>query len=148
MDQNLRAKREEIEKRRTERQKSLAEAREAQAVADLEAYDALEVEHGDGSVASLEVERHVTGHPTIVVVKAPSSPQYKRFVDMVGKAVEKNNMAARREAQNILAHSCWIYPAEDDARKAMLEEFPGLLVSIAVRAAALVEGKAAEEGKG
>lgn len=141
-------KREEIEKRRTERRAALAQDKEEQALIDLEAYDTLEVEHGDGNVASLEVERFVKGQPTIVVFRAPSGIQYKRFADQVGKAQEKNDVGARRKAQDLLAESCWVYPAEPEARKSMLEEFPGLLISIAIHAAKLVEANRAEEGKG
>jgi hypothetical protein len=142
------AKLAEIEARRAERKGKLDEAKKVQACADLEAYDALEVEHGDENVASLEVERFVEGHPTFVVLKAPDGPQYKRFVDQVSRAVEKNNLIERRKAQDLLAESCWIYPNTPEARKAMLAAFPGLLVSIAVRATQLVEGKASAEGKG
>jgi len=144
---SLDLRREEIEARRAARKAELASARAEQEVADLEAFDALEVEHGDGAVASLSVERYVKGQPTMIVVRAPSAAQYKRFVDQVGKAVEKNNMSARRGAQDLLAESCWVYPASPEARKAMLAEFPGLLVSIAVKASQLVEAKAVEEGK-
>jgi hypothetical protein len=138
---------EEIEARRAARKAELAKAQADQFAADLEALDALEVEHGDGAVARLDLERYVKGQPTFAVLKTPSGAQYKRFCDMVSKAVEKNNQVARRAAQDTLAESCWIYPANSDQRKAMLDEFPGLLVSIAVRATQLVEGRAAEEGK-
>lgn len=42
------SKLEEIEKRRAERKSALAVKKEEQKVKDLEALDALEIEHGDG----------------------------------------------------------------------------------------------------
>jgi len=139
---------EAVEKRRAERKVELAKEREAQEATDLEAIDALEMEHGAGGVARLDLERFAKGLPTCVALRTPDPAQYKRFVDQVGKAVEKNNQGARRDAQDLFAKSCWAYPAEQEARDRMLEQFPGLLVSIAIRAAQLVEAKAAEEGKG
>ena len=141
-------KRAEIEARRAARKAALEQARSAQEVLDLEAFDALEVEHGDGNVAQLELDRFVEGFPTFVVVRAPSSMQYKRFTDQVRKSVEKNNMTARGQAQELLGQSCWVYPAAGEEQKKMLDQFPGLLVSLAVKAAKLVEASAADEGKG
>ena len=138
---------EAAEKRRADRRAAAAGAREAQHATDLEALEALEVEHADSSLARLDLDRHVAGQPTFVILKTPGSAQYKRFVDQVSRAAEKSNMAGRREAQDLLARSCWVYPAEA-AQAAMLEHFPGLLVSIALRASQLVEGKAEAEGKG
>ena len=139
---------EAVEKRRAERKAELAKEREMQEATDLEAFDALEMEHGSGSVARLDLERFAKGLPTCVALKTPDPAQYKRFVDQVGKAVEKNNQAARRDALDLFAKSCWVYPAKQEDQDKMLEQFPGLLTSMAVRAAQLVEAKAADEGKG
>jgi hypothetical protein len=82
------------------------------------------------------------------VLKAPTSLQYKRFVDQIGIATKKDNPKARAEAQDLLARSCWVYPSDSAAQAAMLEEFPGLLLSITLRATKLVEATEAAEGKG
>lgn len=138
---------EDIKKKRADRKEQAAKDQAAQEEKDLEALDALEMEHGDSCVAPLRVDHFVKGHPMTIVIKAPSKIQYKRFCDQVGKGVEKNNMAMRREAQDLLAESVWVYPKEDAERKAMLEVYPGLLLSIAIEAQKLVEAKRAEEGK-
>lgn len=138
---------EEVEAKRAARKAELSGARDTQLAVDLEALDALECEHGDGKVERLNVDRFVPGHPTFIVLRAPSSALYKRFCDQVSRAAKNNDPGARRAAENALGESCWIYPAEAE-RKAMLEEFPGLLLSVAIRAAKLVEASEAEEGKG
>jgi len=135
----------EIEARRNARKAALSSDREEQFAKDLEALDALEVEHGDGVVARLDVDHFVKGHPTFVVVRAPTGIQYKRFADMVTRAGEQ--ATKRREATDMLAQSCWLYPDEAQ-RKEMLEHFPGLLPAISLRAMQLAEAKAADEGKG
>ncbi len=138
---------EEIEARRAARKADIATAREAQLAVDLEALDALEVEHGDGKVERLDVERFVPPHPTFIVLRTPSSVQYKRFCDQVSRAAKHGDPKARRDAENMLGESCWVYPADAEQRKAMLDEFPGLLLSVAIRAAKLVEANEVEEGK-
>ncbi len=137
---------EEIEARRAKRKAAAAEQRAEQRRTDMSALDALEVEHGDGCVMSLDTERFVPGIPTLVVVKTPSGELYKRFCQQVRKAGE--NKEARGLAQDLLAKSCWIYPSEDAERAAMLEAFPGTLVSITIEAAKLAELKTDAEGKG
>lgn len=138
---------EERDARRAARREAAEKARAEQHEKDLDALDALEEEHGDSNLARLDIEQHVSGQPTLIVLRKPSSVVYKRFVDQVSKAVEKNNAKARRDAQDLLADSCWIYPATPEERAAMIEHFPGIKVSIAIRANQLVEAKAAEEGK-
>jgi hypothetical protein len=135
----------EIETRRAERKAAAQKARAEQYAKDIEAIDDLEVKSGD-DIATLNVNSYKPGLPTLVGVKAPSDVYYKRFAQMVRKA--GNNLEARAAAQDLLAESCWVYPTDADARKAMKESFPGVLVSIAVKAAELAELNAEEEGKG
>lgn len=137
---------EEIESRRAARKAAVAESRAAQYAKDLEALDSLEVEHGDGCVASLEVDKFVDGLPTMIVIRTPSQDQYKRFCQQVRRAA--GNLEARGAAQDLLAESCWVYPSTPDDRKRMLAAFPGVLTSVAVRAAKLAEFRADDEGKG
>lgn len=140
------SKLEEIQERRTERAKAEAAAAEAQLVTDLEALEVLEEEHG--VIAAVKVARFREGHPTRAFLRTPKPAEYKRYVDSVSKSYEKKNQRGQRDAQEILAKSCWVYPEDDKAKDAMLEAFPGLLTSIAIAAAALAEGKQEEEGKG
>lgn len=136
---------EEIEARRAARKAQTEQAKAEQYAKDLEAIDALEVESGE-EIATLTVNGYKAGLPVLVGVKAPSALQYKRFADQIRNA--KENLNKRAQAQDLLAESCWVYPSDKDARKAMLEAFPGVLVSIAVEVAKLAELRSAEEGKG
>lgn len=138
---------EELEARRAERKKEHEKAEAEQFGIDLEALDALETEHGDGTIGAIKV-RFKKGTPTRAFFKTPTQAQYKRYTDQVHKAVDKKSLGKQREAQELLARSCWVYPKDEAAQNEMLEGFPGLLTSIALGAAALAEGKQEEEGKG
>lgn len=128
---------EALEKKRADRKKSSAKAREDQYLIDLTALDKFEEDLGDGCVSSLSTDAYVAGCPTMVILKAPSEQYYKRFVQQVRKAGA--NLEARGAAQDMLADSCWIYPAEKDDRAKMIAAFPGILTSVAVEAAKLAE---------
>lgn len=137
----------EIEKRRAERRQKHDEARDAQIVKDLEAIDALEEASGE----PLHTATANGFHPGVAVKAAfcaPSPVQYKRYCDMVGKAQQKNDPIERRKAQEMLASVCMVYPPEGDERKAMLEAFPGVLISLAIEAAKVAELRSEDEGKG
>ncbi len=134
----------EIEARRAERKAASQKARDEQYAKDLEAIDALEVETGD-ELTTLNVNSFKPGLPSLVGVKPPSEAYYKRFAQMIRKSGQ--NLEARAHAQDLLAESCWAYPKDPETRKAMREAFPGVLVSIAVKAAELAELKAEDEGK-
>ena len=136
-----------IEKRRAARKETAAAARAAQYAVDLEALDALEAEHGDGSVAALEVGGFVEGLPTLVVVRSPGGTSfYRRYTDMVRKAGK--NAQAIGAAQDMLGESCIVYPADGEARARMFEAFPGTKITAALRALRFVELEAADEKKG
>lgn len=136
---------EEIQEQRAARKAELEKAKAEQFAIDLVALNDLEIEHGDDSVASLETERYVKGLPTMVVLRAPTAAEYKRFVDTIARS--KDNMEARLKSQDLLARSVWVYPAKEQQDE-MFSKFPGLLLSIVVRAQQMVEAKAKEEGKG
>jgi len=136
----------EIEARREARLADLANKEAEQRALDLEAREALEAEHG--TTAEVKVTRYAPGFPTAAFVKTPEPVHYKRYVDMIGRAVEKKSAKDQRAASELLARACWVYPADDEARNAMLEKFPGLLTPISLAAAKLGEGAEAEEGKG
>lgn len=140
------AKSEELEAKIAAKREERAKAEETQYEADLEARLALEDEHE--SISAVKVPRFVKGHPTRAYVRTPTAPEYKRYKAQVYKKVhEKSAGANALEAQELLARSCWIYPADAEERASMLEAFPGILTPISMAAVSLAEGKAVDEGK-
>ncbi len=138
---------EEIEKRRAERREGHDKARAAQELVDLEAIDALEMATGE-PLHTMTANGFKLGVPVKVAFGAPSAVQYKRYCDMVGKAMQKNAQSERQKAQELFALSCWVYPAaETEERKAMLEAFPGVLISMAIEVAKIAELRAEDEAK-
>lgn len=146
---------ETVEERRAKRKAALAADRAAQYQIDLAALDALEVEHGDGCVASLETNTYVKGQPTMMVVKSPGggTPFYTRYLSQVRLAGK--NAQAIGAAQAMLGESCIVYPPagepgspEDAARKSFFAAFPGATLSAGIRAVKFVELDAEEEKKG
>ena len=145
---------EDLEKKLQDRRDARASREEAQYEVDLEARIELEDEHGQ--LTAVKVSRFVDGQPTIALVRTPTSSEYKRFKDLVHRAVGmKNETTKKTEAIDQIAKSCWVYPAPrandgepSDAQAEMLESFPGLLTPIANVAIALAEGKSEDEGKG
>lgn len=143
---------EQAQERARLRSEAREKAREEQLLKDLQAKEALEEEHP--ALATVNVARHIPGQPTMAIVKTPNSAQYKRFRDMVSKAAQTENAKAKLDAVEMLAQSCWVYPAPapgglvSDEQKAMVANFPGILVALGGAAAALAEGSAVEEGKG
>jgi hypothetical protein len=139
---------EQIEAERAARKAELATQRAEQRATDLEALNALEIEHGDGAVVALDLSRFVPGLPTCAIVKAPEVNYYKRFTQKVVSASERKASKDSQVAVEEFGRACWVYPKDDAARSAMQESFPGLLASIAVAAQRLADAKAADEGKG
>lgn len=137
---------EQLEAKLEANRKARAVEEEAQYEKDLDARLALEEEHG--TVAAVKVARFVPGQPTRAYLKTPTAPQYKRYKDQIHRAVDKKNIQSQQEAAELLAKSCWIYPASKEAQAAMLEAFPGLLTPLGNAASSLAEGKSEEEGKG
>lgn len=139
---------EEIEKRRSERRAQHDQSRKDQELADLEAIDKLEAELNE-PLHTMSCNAHKKGVCVKIAFKEPSPIQYKRYADMVGRAMQKNDSVERRKAQEMFAEACWVYPSADsESRKAMLDAFPGLLISLAIEAAKVAELRSEEEGKG
>lgn len=139
---------EEIEQRRAKRRAEQDKARAEQEVTDLEAIDALEAAQAD-PLYTMTANGFKLGVPVKVAFRAPTPLEYKRYCDMVGKAQSKNDAAARMKAQEMLAMSCWAYPAPDaDERKAVLDAYPGVLISLAIECAKVAEMRSEDEGKG
>jgi len=139
---------EEIEARRAKRRADQDKARAEQELVDLEAIDALEAAQAD-PLYTMTANGFKIGVPVKVAFRAPSALEYKRYCDMVGKAQAKSDTGARLKAQEMLATCCWVYPAPDaDERKAVLDAFPGVLVSLAIECAKVAELRSEDEGKG
>ncbi len=140
------SKLEDIEKRRAARKAELQAQADEQRVLDLEALDAAEVEHGDTSVAHIDVP-YTSGLPTMVVVRAPKDAEIKRY--RAGLKVKDGQLdtAASNAAAEQLGAVCVVYPDKETFAK-MCEARAALKSQVGARASALSTGKAAEEGKG
>lgn len=136
-----------IEARRAARREAAAAAREAQFVKDMEALDALEEQHGPNQVKALHAKSYVAGLPTFIVVKSPGGTSYyKRFADQVRAA--KNHKGAEAAAQDMLARSSIVYPADEETLGRMLDAFPNMLNDAALAAIEFVRLEAEDEKKG
>lgn len=142
------SKRDEIEERRAQRRKENEKAAEAQFELDLEELDKLEGEHGVDAIGAVKVARFVEGLTTRVFFKTPTTAQYQRYQDQYGRATDKKSSTGQRDAIELLAKSTWAYPQDDERRTKLVEEFPGLLVSVGLAAAKKAEAEKEEEGKG
>jgi hypothetical protein len=135
----------ELEAKRAAKLAERSAARDAQYAIDLEAR--IELEELHGTLVAVTAKVHTEGSPTFALVRAPSPVEYKRFVDMVGKASKSGNTSAQRTAAEMMARACWVYPEGDEAQSAMLESYSGLLTTMANTVAALAQGESEEQGK-
>lgn len=141
MADSIQAKIAELEAKRAEALKAVAELRAEQYAKDLEAIIPIEVEHGADRVVMLRMPSFVAGLPTLVLVKTPSPAHFNRYRQMVrksGKDLERVGAAA-----DMLADVCVAYPDADTYAK-MREAWPSLHDDVAVHATRLGES----EGKG
>ncbi|MCL2777719.1 MAG: hypothetical protein FWD73_06915 [Polyangiaceae bacterium] len=142
---------EELEKKIEERREAREKAEEAQYEIDLAAR--LDLEEEFGKVSEIRVTSYREGFPTRAYVRTPRAVEYKRYKDILHRAHAAKNTKQVQDAGDQLARACWVYPAqssdggESPEQKAMLDAFPGLLVSINIVAAKLAEGRMGEEGK-
>lgn len=136
---------EQIEAAREERKAKQELARREQMAVDLEAVDALEIEHGDSNVATIEVP-YQPGLPVLLACRAPKSVEIKRYRDRV-KERSNGKPGDALGAAVELAACCRIYPSAE-LYAALLEVRPGLDTQLGVEALKLASGKAASEGKG
>ena len=138
---------EEIEQRRAAIRAAYDKGRAEQEAIDLEAILAIEEEKGE-PIHTLTMHSFKSGVPVRLGFRTPSTLEYKRMSDLVGRAVQNKDQQARRAAQEQFAAACLLYPpADSDARKAALEVAPGLLLSLAIEAAKVAEARSDEEGK-
>lgn len=139
---------EQIEAKRAKRKADKEAARETQYVEDLKAVDAYE-EANDCELdlaVRIPLETWRPGMPTLVGVKAPAASEYKRFQQLTRDA--KENEKKKHEAIEQIGRVAWAYPADEDAKKLLLEEMPALLIFVGSRAVKLREARIKEEGKG
>lgn len=134
-----------LEARRAERKKAIADAVAVQRVADLEALEPFEIEHGD-RLSTITIP-HTPGLPVLVAVRCPSAPEMKRFRARAnGRPSDKRggDMIAANEE---LGRSCLLYPTADVFER-MCEACPGLLAQAGIEASKLAVGREEDEGKG
>lgn len=136
---------EEIEAARAERKAKLAAAKAEQFAADLEALDALELEHGDDKVRRVDLNAWAPGVPTFVVVRMPSPIEFRRYQDQV-KTQGNGKPGDVVRATHAVADACIVYP-DADTYKRVREASPGVHVIAGTTAVDMCAAKAAEEGK-
>jgi hypothetical protein len=131
--------REELEARLRAKEAAADAARAEQAEIDEFAVLEAKLEHELHDISVMRLQRHAPGHPTLVIVKKPSAPAYKRWRDLLLRG-------DRAKAMGFMSGDCLLYPAPD-AFAAMAKVFPELPDQVAVTGAALAKGGAEEEGK-
>jgi hypothetical protein len=136
---------EAIEARRAARKEALQQAHDAQRVKDLEAIDALEIEHGDSNIATLEVP-YTPDLPTMIAVRCPKPVEVKRYRDRV-KPKKDGSPGDSLGGALELAAVCRVYP-DADTYAALLEARPGVDAQLGLLAIQLSAGKAEAAGKG
>ncbi len=134
-----------IEARRAARKATGDKERKEQLAKDLEALDALEVQHGDGRVARLTVQFFTPGLPTMVIVSTPSDGHFTRYRQQIRKAGQ--NVEAKGAAADMLASVCVAYPDEDTYNR-MRKVYPAIHDSVYIQAAQLGQARTEDEGKG
>lgn len=130
-----------LEAKRAARRDETAKARERQYAIDLEAIDALGIEHGDDRIGVLPMPSFVADLPTAVVVKTPTTALFNRFRSMVRKA--KGDAEALGSAKDLLAASCVVYP-QPEVYERMKASWPSIHDNVGIEAIRLgeAEGKA------
>lgn len=131
----------EIERRRADRKAKQQALCDAQYAIDLEAVDALEVEHGEGSVAVLRVP-YTEGLPVLIVVRKPTSAELKRYRARL-KEKRPDMVAAAEELADVVR----LYP-DADHYSLLRENRPGVHSQLGVESLKLSVAATEEEGKG
>jgi hypothetical protein len=135
-----------IESERAARKAALDVERKRQRAIDLEALNALEIEHGDENVAAVKVERYSPGLVTLIVVRALTRPEFKRFqARLKAKPGEAPDNAAATEEAGL---SALIYPKlSSEEWKALDRAIPGMAVRAGSAASELTAGLEVSAGK-
>jgi hypothetical protein len=143
--------REELEKRRAERERAHAESYDEQRTIDLEHIDALEEEHGHGRVVAIALRGwRPGGAVTTMAFRLPvaSEASFKRFQQVANS--DKAPTAAKVEAAEMLGAACVVYPdrkTDKAAYDATVELAPGVLGHAANEIVIAIQGDAEREGK-
>lgn len=135
-----------LEAKLEERRIARNAARDEQKAVDLEAKFALLDEFD--TLATVEATGFKPGVSVLAFVRAPNAAEYKRYKDQLFRAADKKSAMASKDAGELMARACWVYPPVGEAQSAMLEAFAGLVSSISAAAIALAEGKVEEEKNG
>lgn len=138
------SKKEEIQQRRDKRKADLDKLEEAQAAIDLEAIDALEVEHGYNNIAVIIVP-FTPGSVTRVAARTPKPEEVKRYRHRV-KPKKLGDVPNAQEGAAELSAVVRVYP-DQAAWDKVLSERPGLDTQLGQRAIALAVGSEEEAGK-
>jgi hypothetical protein len=139
---------EALEAQRKARKEKLRVQRDAQRLIDLEALEAAEIEHGDESVAVLEVP-YTPGSVTLIIAKRPTDFVLKKFRHIVKAKPGRNGKQEPGdpiEGAEAIAEHCVIYPAGDVLEK-LYADRPGVRAQIGAAALNLVVGSKEAEGK-
>lgn len=137
----------ELEAKVAERKAARETAKAEQEIVDRTAIAELQLATEDDLIV-LELKTYREGQPTRVAARPPTDTEFRRYSQMVRRSKGDNEQIAN--AQELLAESCWVYPAKEEAdlRKAIRKATPSLLLSMAVALAEKTEAKATDEGKG
>lgn len=136
----------EIEERRAQRKANLDEDRKVQLAVDLEALDALEIQHGDSNVARLNLP-YSPGLPTFCVVRTPNQHETKRYRFMCAdKTIADESDRLQRAAEALTAVTL-VYPDKDVFERVKAAR-PGVASQLAFVAVKLATGREDAEGKG
>lgn len=146
-NEELQEKLEAAKAARAEKLQALENARLAQEIADREAIAELEDPSAE-PVVIMRVAGYRAGCPVAVIAVRPPKPaEYKRYLDLVNRANQKNDAAARLAEQERLGNACIVYPSPE-IRAQLRDYCPGLAISVGVEIAKHGEAAAVEEGKG
>lgn len=130
-----------IEKRREARKVAGEEPRILQLADDLEAFERLEEQYGEGKVVKLPLPYFTKGLPTFVVVRAPEEQYVKRMRGMI-----RQNPKNPGAAMDLLADKSVAYP-DPDTYKNVRAEYGGIHDSVGNAAVELSQARKVEEGK-
>lgn len=139
---------EALEAERQARKDKHARARAEQRLTDMHALNAAEIEHGEESVAPLDV-KFTPGLPTLVIVKRPAEFTIKKFRHMVKPKPGRNGKTEpgdQIEAVEAVADVCVIYPTGDELDK-LYAERPGVKAQAGAAALDLITAAKESEGK-
>lgn len=137
---------EQAKARRAARKAAIGADEDAARALDIDAIDALEIEHGDSNVSVVHVP-FTPGQPTCAAVRCPRPAEVKRYQSRLKPKHEKDHPDAVAAAEE-LAAVCRIFPVDKDAYATLCAARPGLVVQLGVEAIRLAQGKSDSEGKG